>query len=448
MKAWWFIAGLILVLPACTLEHAPVAGRFVLEVAPEPGKGQSATSTAPLGGAVAAGLISPIQKSTGQTHPPELSTAVHGRQTPNTFRGLVVDTYGIPIPGASVQFGDGRVAMTNDDGVYQLKPPPGLGLVAASAPGFATSLVYDLSDIPTLHLRPTDRFVPAFERRSRHIRGSVAWPDGGHRGGIAYYEDSLGSTVAPAVVAPDGTFAFDVTLGRPGAARAVVLVLAGDDSSQLLMGATSTFEPHGEMMLPPVRLARADRKYSYALQGVPSELSVCSSRLELAHVGGPPIAITGMPLLAGQFSLPEEDWSLATRVVVEAQSPDSRYSVEAGIALTTSVTPIAALSVPEVVIDTAERQVTWKPVPGARGYRVALETASGPRWEAWTTTAVTLHVPAEAWPKPGTTDLVVEAVDAEDTSSFHVASLAPHRLRLIPGHEKATYRLSRCRFPM
>lgn len=391
------------------------------------------------------------------TAPPQdrPSSGGGGRSRPaaTPTSGTVVDQFEVPVEGAEVLFANGQAATTDADGRFTLSTRPSLDTVAVSKAGYMGTLVRGLDALTVLHLRRLEAETAAFDLSTRRVRGSVAWPDADHAGGVAYYYDTLGGLAAPARVGADGRFELAVEPVRGGEARAAVLVLAQNAAGATLMGLTAPFELGDGINLPAVTMAAADTRQDYAAVGIEPALTVQESRLEVQPAGLPPIVLAGQPGSAGRFDVPPAGHLPGDlRVVVEARSVDGSRATTLSYQPGGLGNDLSALVPPDVTVDAAVHRVSWSEVVGARGYRIATRLTGAAResWEAWSPTATSLEVPDEFWPAAGLGEVVVEAIDAPGLDSRSLASLevAPRRLRLAPWADAAAFRLASRRVPL
>lgn len=374
--------------------------------------------------------------------------------------GEVRDDAEVPIEGASVLFADGRQATTDAAGRFSVTGGFAPGAVIASKPGYAASVVMDLDQLPTLHLRRADGRTDTFVQRSIVVSGVVQWPATDSQGapvmrngGVVYYQDSLGSVSAPSTIAPNGEFAVSVTTRRPGEPTGVVLVLSGDQTGvRTLMGVSRPFRPFANEEPGGVPVYVADQTVPYSANQIPPGLTGLESRLEVVQPGVPPVVIEGAASANSSFDAPLPNQLPGTlRVSVTARdaagTQTSTVSMVPGYDATAQAyIPVSGdfLAVPAVNVGPAGA-IGWGVVPGAIGYRVSAwpQGQDVPSWEGFTTAGTRLTIPADALPAAGTGEVGVEAVDSAGLTSRSVASV--RQLRVAPWTSQDTYRVSQRR---
>lgn len=362
--------------------------------------------------------------------------------------GRVLDDAEVPIAGATVMLANGRTAVTDAEGRYAFPAIAPTGPVAVSKAGYATSLLtsFMLGESDVLHLRRIDRTTDRFNQETYRIEGGVNWPSADHVGGVAYYQDNLGSAVQPARLDPDGRFALTVTPGRPGAPVGTVLVFATtSDQQTLLVGSSTPFSPALGEQPGTLAIAPCDRPVSFNSEALPGGLTVAETRLELSFPGLPPIALDTAETLAGSFRLPAVGALPGTvRIVSEARSVDGASTSLVAMVPETDTVMGRFLALPDLAVNPGARQVAWAAVPGAQGYRLEARTSleALPHWESWITGATLVTLPENTWSFDREAVLQLEAVDAPELGTREVASVGPLFLRIAPWAQRPTYRVA------
>lgn len=430
--------------------------------APVPSPSAAASAAALVAGDTASGAPAPKAPPASGGGPSGGGSSGGAPPEPQ-LSGEVRDDAEVPLEGVSVLFADGRQATTDASGRFSVPGGFAAGGVIASKPGYATSVVMDLDQLPTLHLRRADGRTDTFVQRSIVVSGVVQWPATDsqnvpvvHNGGVVYYQDSLGSISPPSFIAANGEFALTVTTNRPGEPTGVVLVLSGDQTGvRTLMGVSRPFKPFANQDPGGVSVFVADQTVPYSANHIPPGLTTLDSRLEVVQPGVPALVLEGAASANGSFDAPLPGKLPGTlRVTVTARDAAGAQTSTVSMVPSYDATaqayrPVSGnfLAIPAVTLGPAGA-VGWGVVPGALGYRVSAwpQGQAVPAWEGFTTAGTSLTIPTDALPGAGAGDVGVEAVDAAGLTSRSIASV--RQLRLDPWTAQDVYRASQRRVPL